>query len=86
MTDRLYEQSLKGSQAKSLLESPLFQEIMQMVDRNIFDRWCRSSNEEDRMKIWAEKTAAASFLSNVHTLIQNGYMADDEIKRLNEQP
>lgn len=86
MTDRttkLQSEVARASQAKMILENPLFVDAVREIEKRIRNEWLFSDPKEIEKREWLHQMSLANvkFVQVLTKYLQTGNMADTELKK-----
>ncbi len=65
------EEIKRGEAARTILEDPLFREILLKLEKDVFSKWCIAEDEKTREALWYEQKAVKGLLTRLRTLVQD---------------
>lgn len=88
MTDKRYDEIQRGDMARMVLESTVFKEALDTIERDILNAWEQTSprDTEAREKAWSFYLASRKIRSTLQNFVDTGKMAliqVEEKKRFN---
>lgn len=81
MANDLIDKSVRGREAKAILENELVDGALRAIEQDCVSEWARCDDAQKRDEIWHRLQASRAFLRMFKSHVANGVLADEELKR-----
>lgn len=73
---------MRAADAKKLLEHPLLEEALRLIDAEIISVWesCPSRDKEGREELWRLKKTATKFRGILQGVVESGQLAEHALR------